>query len=661
MAVRITNARRTKKTSFSLSEVNIIAGLMLLGLTFYSMQYGRGVQSKFSLRPDERQQRIQDHGSSSSVSVDEASAVTVVLKKEARKQEDNVAYYKGRYNYHPPATSTTRQGENELCGAAPDYTHFFSSNGGVQRSRLSEDKTIYEIFFKGRHEAKGTYIELGAYNGIQESNSRFFDMCLGWEGLLVEGNPDPQVWGKLVENRPTAHRMNYIPCCNAIEQAANTTITFHTVPMTNAGVEAQDRGVNNAYNGHGRVAEVPCGSLSQVLVDLFPPDGKISFFSLDVEGSEHLVLEKIEFDKVFIEMLMVEVENNHCGPKGCESSTKSREILKNAGYFRFSNRISKSDVFVHKRSKDLLELAQRAGWTATEGPSEGAIAVPTDHMNYYKQRYNYHPRDVNGDFDRAAICGQGPDYDEFFALKLQEHSRLGEDKTMYDTFFKTMNQTKGTYIEIGAYNGKQESNTRFFDICLGWEGLLVEGNPRASVWGGLVQNRPTAHRMNYVPCCNATEQAAGKTTTFYPFHFTNAGIEAPDRGVKTAYDGSDRTVEVPCGSLSQVLVDLFPPDGRISFFSLDVEGSEHLVLEKIEFDKVYIEMLMVEVINNFCKGEVGCEARSRSREILKSARYFRFSNRISKSDVFIHERSKELLDLARKAGWAVTEAPGINI
>ena len=34
---------------------------------------------------------------------------------------------------------------------------------------------------------RGTIVELGAYNGIQESNSRFYDLCLGWASLLIEG------------------------------------------------------------------------------------------------------------------------------------------------------------------------------------------------------------------------------------------------------------------------------------------------------------------------------------------------------------------------------------------------------------------------------------------------------------------------------------------
>jgi hypothetical protein len=45
----------------------------------------------------------------------------------------------------------------------------------------------------------GTYVELGAFQGRAESNSAFFDLCLGWKGLLIEGNPAH--YSKLVQNR----------------------------------------------------------------------------------------------------------------------------------------------------------------------------------------------------------------------------------------------------------------------------------------------------------------------------------------------------------------------------------------------------------------------------------------------------------------------------
>lgn len=65
-----------------------------------------------------------------------------------------------------------------------------------------------------------------------------------------------------------------------------------------------------------------------------------------------------------------------------------------------------------------------------------------------------------------AICGtRQTNFSNFFQLPHSQRSLNNEDR---DLFFKLFyNVENGTYVEIGAYNGRQESNTRFFDVCLG--------------------------------------------------------------------------------------------------------------------------------------------------------------------------------------------------
>jgi hypothetical protein len=51
-------------------------------------------------------------------------------------------------------------------------------------------------------------------------------------------------------------------------------------------------------------------------------------------------------------------------------------------------------------------------------------------------------------------------------------------------------------------------------------------------------------------------------------------------------------VAVPCGPLTPVLIDIFGSE-RISFFSLDVEGAQVMVLYTLGFSKVHIDVLMI--------------------------------------------------------------------
>lgn len=250
--------------------------------------------------------------------------------------------YIHKYNYTAPWKVWNNAPAE--CGTAPAFAEFFSQNA-AKHSRFGEDKFIWEHFFKGRLEGPGTYVELGAFDGTQESNTRFYDICLGWKGLLLEGQPT--VYFKTRENRPQTHRMSFAPSCSSEYEATNKTVQFFVHPLTNSGLE----GSALTYSGRATIA-VPCGPLGPVLEDIFHPENRrINFFSLDVEGAEPMVLRTIDFSKVHIDVLMIEVENNDCPKRRfCQSRNDTREIMHNAGYKRYENLVLASDVYVHPDS-----------------------------------------------------------------------------------------------------------------------------------------------------------------------------------------------------------------------------------------------------------------------------------------------------------------------
>ena len=295
-----------------------------------------------------------------------ASSVPVAV---AASRLERMTMYQERYKYLPPAPYTNHSLREEVCGFSPDYNTIFSFRGKGKKSIRSdneEDKTIYELFFKPDSSAdidnapptaaiKGNVVEMGAYNGLQESNSHFFDICLGWETLLVEGNP--LLWDQVVTNRPHAHRFSYAPSCTEEDEIANKTVKFDKYPMTNGGLA--DGSVTTSYTATKMTIDVPCGSLTKVLLDVFP-NGHVSFFSLDVEGAEPLVVGKaLDFDMVFIEIIMIENRNNFC-KKNCKSRDEFRKIMLEAGYVMFFQMVQKSDVFIHPLSKHLETVKKRS-------------------------------------------------------------------------------------------------------------------------------------------------------------------------------------------------------------------------------------------------------------------------------------------------------------
>ena len=250
-------------------------------------------------------------------------------------------YYKDRYDYHPPNEARNSQEQpSKLCGQGPEFTPFFTSREMRRMHSIGhEDAEIYNNLFRPDLPSHGVYVEMGAFDGIRHSNTRFFDECLGWEGLLIE--PNPSVKKDLLQNRPRAHRMFFAPSCSN----ANSTVKFYDYPMTNAA----QSGVTNDYESKkGHSKDVPCGPLGPVLLDMFPEH--IHFFSLDVEGAEQFVMANLDLSKVKIEVMIVEHYNSHC-KKHCPARQTVRQKFRDQNYTLYYMAIERSDLFIHPESK----------------------------------------------------------------------------------------------------------------------------------------------------------------------------------------------------------------------------------------------------------------------------------------------------------------------
>ncbi|KAL3911633.1 MAG: hypothetical protein SGILL_007204, partial [Bacillariaceae sp.] len=260
---------------------------------------------------------------------------------QAFDKERRLLKYFQTYHYvQAPKDRLLRPLPSKICGGAPDFDEYFEQDF-MSRSRFHEDKAIYNLFFKDQimnDTQTGTYIELGAFDGMRESNTRFFEECLGWKGLLLEGNPERYM--ALIGNRPFSHRMNVAPSCSAEYERVNGTISFHAFPWTNAGLQ----GVTSAYVNKTTI-EVPCGPLGPILADVFEGHESINFFSLDVELAEKMVLETIDFSSIpRIDILMIESANTMCPEGKCQSTQDVRTLMHAAGYLRYEGVIRDSDL-----------------------------------------------------------------------------------------------------------------------------------------------------------------------------------------------------------------------------------------------------------------------------------------------------------------------------
>jgi hypothetical protein len=93
-------------------------------------------------------------------------------------------------------------------------------------AQAGQDRYLYErIFSQQSLCCNGTFVEFGARNGIEHSNTYPFEKFMGWKGLLFE--VDPREYPDLQRNRNHSHVISGPVCPSTMK---NVTITLAQVP-----------------------------------------------------------------------------------------------------------------------------------------------------------------------------------------------------------------------------------------------------------------------------------------------------------------------------------------------------------------------------------------------------------------------------------------------
>jgi len=169
-------------------------------------------------------------------------------------------------------------------------------------------------------------------------------------------------------------------------------------------------------------------------------------------------------------------------------------------------------------------------------------------------------------------------------LKSFLRSQSGQDKYMYEHFFWNK-KTPGIYVEYGARDGKEHSNTYFYEFALGWSGLLVEFEDVE--FSKLVKNRPGSIVIQGAVCKEhkLKEFAISKNTGWhgdpelYPEHRKQLLV---------------KKVTVKCYTLNELLTE--SGFRYIDYMSIDTEGSEYSIIEAFDFNLFVVDLIQIEVL-----------------------------------------------------------------
>lgn len=166
-------------------------------------------------------------------------------------------------------------------------------------------------------------------------------------------------------------------------------------------------------------------------------------------------------------------------------------------------------------------------------------------------------------------------------------AQYGEDPII-NNFFEGKGITKGFFVDIGAADGIDNSNTNQL-VNRGWKGILVEPNER-----DFNSLRELYKDNSNVTLINEAIYTVIGDLPFYiePGQCSTLSEEFRDKVIKL-YGKDYITKLVYCSPLSSLLDRLNAPT-TIDFLSIDAEGVDMIVLGSMNWEKYKVSLVCVE-------------------------------------------------------------------
>ena len=203
-------------------------------------------------------------------------------------------------------------------------------------SQSGQDKFLNEIIFNGKR--NGTFLDIGANDGITFSNSYYFEKELGWKGICFE--PLQSAFKKLIKSRSSIN----INACASNEDKTDHFLSISGYGEMLSGLKSKydDRHLQRIadtikeYGGEMSEVEIQCKDINKLLLQYSFLE--IDFVSIDTEGNELEILKAINFDHIHIKA--ISVENNY-------QSLDFNDFLTKKGFINVK-RLDADEVFVNK-------------------------------------------------------------------------------------------------------------------------------------------------------------------------------------------------------------------------------------------------------------------------------------------------------------------------
>ncbi len=205
---------------------------------------------------------------------------------------------------------------------------------GRSRSQIRQDLFVLaQLNFK----RNGYFVEFGACDGGDGSNTLLLESDFAWNGILAE---PARVWHQRLLNSGRRARVS----TKCVWSRSGETITFNETDLpalsTIRSFSGTDRWASQRSKGHSY--EVETISLNDLLTECKAPLD-IDYISIDTEGSELEILRAFDFSKYRVSVITC--EHNFTGARD-----RIRELLEANGYARRLQELSRFDDWYVRQS-----------------------------------------------------------------------------------------------------------------------------------------------------------------------------------------------------------------------------------------------------------------------------------------------------------------------
>jgi len=184
-------------------------------------------------------------------------------------------------------------------------------------SQLGQDLEVLRFY---NNKKDGYFIEIGASDGINFSNTYLLEQKYNWKGICVE--PIPKNFNLLCKNRP-----NSVCCDNAVYNESGAHVIFDIANNYDllSGISANIDCHKNAVDSNKTQIVVKTITFNDLLEKYQAPTF-IEYLSLDTEGSELEILKSVDLTKYTFGL--IDVEHNFVEPR----RSQIRDLLTSNGY-----------------------------------------------------------------------------------------------------------------------------------------------------------------------------------------------------------------------------------------------------------------------------------------------------------------------------------------